>query len=194
MTACQAAGDDVLVGGDVTAGDGRSSPLERSAEKLLDELDATAVASKDGAAASQSEVKAKATALQSGVKATGMGVTAPARVPAQPVQPPGVGQPTLRNATQQLRQGIVMSCPAGSAKHNPGDWKPSNLLTGVKAVAAQMEKTKSSLILVLAYFPYIHFGAAVFLVLLQHFILMGEFRLTGNLPHTTPYNVSIMPA
>jgi len=50
------------------------------------------------------------------------------------------------------RRGVLMSCPAGGAAHNPGSWKPNYLSDGIKAVAQQLVSFHSKLELVLANF------------------------------------------
>lgn len=46
------------------------------------------------------------------------------------------------------RRGVLMSCPAGGAAHNPGSWKPNYLSDGIKAVAQQLVSFHSKLELV----------------------------------------------
>jgi hypothetical protein len=51
-------------------------------------------------------------------------------------------------------RAIVMSCPHGSSITHSGGWKPTNLTTGIAAVAGQMEKFKSKLRLIVSFFEH----------------------------------------
>ena len=51
------------------------------------------------------------------------------------------------------RRGVLMSCPAGGAAHNPGSWKPNYLSDGIKAVAQQLVSFHSKLELVVRATP-----------------------------------------